>query len=239
MRAKDVLRFAEDAEARTGAKFSVLEENDMVHIKAKGCSAHAATPERGINALTALLDLFTHMPFEQSKGFDKLNSLVRLFPHGETDGSSVGLACADEKSGALTLAFSIFEYDDRGLRGRFDIRSPACATKEEVLDRLADKLEAEGIDMDRNGFYEPHVVSEDSSLVKTLLKVYSEQTGLKPYCISMGGVSYVHSIEGGVTFGCLFPGAENRMHGPDEFVDTDELLLNAKIFAHAIVELCR
>lgn len=68
--------------------------------------------------------------------------------------------------------------------------------------------------------------------------MYSEQTGLEPYCIAIGGGTYVHHIEGGVTFGCQFPGAEARMQAPDEYVELDELVLNARIFAHAIIELC-
>ena len=35
------------------------------------------------------------------------------------------------------------------------------------------------------------------------------------------------------------PETDNRMHGADEFAVIDELMISAKIFAQAIVELCR
>ena len=34
------------------------------------------------------------------------------------------------------------------------------------------------------------------------------------------------------------PETDNKMHGPDEFAVVDELLVSAKIFAQAIVDLC-
>ena len=63
-------------------------------------------------------------------------------------------------------------------------------------------------------------------------------TGNDAYCVAVGGGTYVHHEEGGVAFGAEFPGAaDHHMHGPDEFVEIAELVLNAKIFAQAIINL--
>ena len=35
------------------------------------------------------------------------------------------------------------------------------------------------------------------------------------------------------------PGTDNNMHGNDEFAVIDELILIAKIFTQAIIELCK
>lgn len=35
------------------------------------------------------------------------------------------------------------------------------------------------------------------------------------------------------------PGTDNNMHGNDEFAVIDELILSAKIFTQAIIELCK
>ena len=48
----------------------------------------------------------------------------------------------------------------------------------------------------------------------------------------------MHHTPGGVAFGAVFPGEDNHMHGADEFITIEHLLLNAKIFAHAIAEIC-
>ncbi len=86
---------------------------------------------------------------------------------------------------------------------------------------------------------EPHHVPEESEFVQTLLGVYEEFTGEKGHCVAIGGGTYVHETAGGVAFGAEFPGEENNMHGADEFITEESLVKNAKIFAAAIVRLCK
>ena len=57
--------------------------------------------------------------------------------------------------------------------------------------------------------------------------------------MAIGGITYVHHLKNGVAFGCAFPGTDNRMHGDDEFIDIEQLITAAKIFAVAIEALCR
>ena len=55
----------------------------------------------------------------------------------------------------------------------------------------------------------------------------------------MGGGTYVHEVEGGVAFGILMPGEEPvPTHGADEYILLRHLLLNARMFAQAMLELC-
>ena len=55
---------------------------------------------------------------------------------------------------------------------------------------------------------------------------------------SIGGGTYVHETENGVAFGAEFPEEDNNMHGADEFIKEESLLLNAEIYANAILMLC-
>ena len=87
--------------------------------------------------------------------------------------------------------------------------------------------------------YPPHYVSEDSPLVRTLLKVYEDYTGKPGRCIAIGGGTYVHSLEGGVSFGAAFEGTNNNMHGPDEFALKEHLLVTIKMYAQVICDLCK
>jgi succinyl-diaminopimelate desuccinylase len=48
----------------------------------------------------------------------------------------------------------------------------------------------------------------------------------------------VHNIPGGVAFGCEFPGIDNRIHGANEFIAVEHLVLSAKMFTQAIIEIC-
>ena len=56
--------------------------------------------------------------------------------------------------------------------------------------------------------------------------------------MSTGGGTYVHHLKNGVAFGAAMPGRDNNMHGANEFAQTDDLVISAKIFAQVIVDLC-
>ena len=84
----------------------------------------------------------------------------------------------------------------------------------------------------------PHHVPEETPFVQTLLKVYEDWTGKEGKCLAIGGGTYVHELKNGVAFGATLPGVDNRMHGADEFVNVDDLLLMGKIYAQTILELC-
>ena len=71
-------------------------------------------------------------------------------------------------------------------------------------------------------------------LVKTLLKVYADCTGLDATPKSIGGGTYAKMIPNVLAFGPIFPGDEVREHKPDEFMELSRLCDNANIIAEAI-----
>jgi succinyl-diaminopimelate desuccinylase len=213
-------------------KFAVENMGDNVKITVKGKSAHASTPETGCNALTALLMLLS------SLGFDEITPFTKLFPYGETDGSSCGIKCSDSESGSVTTVLSVAEFTGDALVCRQDIRFPVSESCDGIIGKLTSAAEKYGISVNADMKSEPHKVSAESSFVRTLLDVYEDVTGNKGYPVAIGGGTYVHDTESGVAFGAEFPGENNNMHGADEFIRTDSLLLNAKIYANAILRLC-
>jgi len=213
-------------------------ENDIIKVAVKGKSAHASTPEDGKNAVTALLAFLGALPADDgtSAFFAELS---RIFRFGETDGSSLGIAASDEKSGALTFVFSVFDFEKGSFEGRFDIRFPICLTSEKIRTKLEEAVAKANLVIDEWNGNEPHYVDENSEFIKTLLSVYTELTNKKGYCIAIGGGTYVHNVDGGVAFGAEFPGVESHMHGADEFISLEHLTLSAKIYAEAILRLCQ
>ena len=63
-------------------------------------------------------------------------------------------------------------------------------------------------------------------------------TGLPGECIAIGGGTYVHKLKNGVAFGSIMPEIDTNMHGADEFMEIDNLMTAAKIYAEAIILLC-
>ncbi|MEM5774681.1 MAG: Sapep family Mn(2+)-dependent dipeptidase, partial [Anaerolineaceae bacterium] len=132
--ALDILPYLGQAQLDTGAEFAVSEEGGTVCIAAHGKPEHASTPEKGINAITALLNLLAELPFTDHESFRAVKTLSQIFPHGDYYGQAAGIAQADDVSGPLTLSFNIFELAPTGFTGRFDSRVPLCANKENCQD---------------------------------------------------------------------------------------------------------
>lgn len=213
-------------------------EENCVMIEVRGQAAHASTPQEGKNALTAALRMITYLPLAPSKGLDALKALEQLMPYEDTCGKTLGIYRQEEKSGATTLCFSILHYEDGALSGTFDARLPIGCTEENTKSVVAEKLSSQGIILEDEPMTMPHCVSGDSDFVKTLLGSYERYTGVKGEPLSTGGGTYVHNLERGVAFGCMTEDVDNHMHGDDEFMVIDTLVMSAKIFADAIIKIC-
>lgn len=218
--------------------FSFADRDGILHITAAGASAHASTPEKGRNALTALLELVSALPLSESSQTKAVRALAKLFPCGETDGSSCSVDCRDDISGELTLVLSMLELTQSGFMAKNDIRFPVCANGNEIVTKISGILSRYGFKTEALMIDEPHHTDGNSPFVQTLLSVYEAVTGDKGECLAIGGGTYVHHIEGGVAFGAQFPGEDVNMHGADEFITVEALLKNAEIMAHAMIELC-
>jgi len=230
--------FCREHSAKTGVSFSVRPEKGRLVVTAEGAATHAATPYEGNNAQTALIEMLSAMPFAQSKGFGYIQALNRLFPHGDCDGRAFGIAMSDEISGGLTLNFGVLRFSEIDFSGNFDSRTPVCADNADLPGMTRAAFESEGISMTDTTYAKSHHTPEDSPFVQTLLQIYEEYTGNPGECLKVGGQTYVHGVPGGVAFGCAMPGMNYNVHGANEFIGMNELLVSAKMFARAIIEVC-
>jgi len=223
------------AAAAEEMKVILTVKNGAVHVS--GLSAHASTPEDGINALTAMIRLLNLLPLGTCESTRALQELNCLYPHGDWYGEAIGVRMNDPVSGPLTLAFSILEMCDDGLSGMFDSRTAICANEENCRKVVEGKMSALGYEVSGSMIL-PHYTPEDTPFVQTLLKSYELYTGEKGECIPSGGATYVHDIPGGVAFGIAMPGVVTNLHGPNEHIPVDNLLLATKIFAQVIFDIC-
>lgn len=228
------------AAQNTGAPnmFSFSADENKTVIVASGKSAHASTPAEGKNAITALCNLLgrLHSDDNTSRMFA---SLSHLFPFGETDGASLKIKVSDETSGALTEVLSIINFNGSKLFGKFDIRFPVCSSCDKLRTKLEKAFSQKGFTLSNFSGSEPHMVDENSPFIKTLISVYEEATGSRGGCIAIGGGTYVHEIDGGVAFGAEFIGEDNHIHSANEFMSIERMKQNAKIFAEAIIRICK
>lgn len=230
--------FTEHAGVDMGLAFEIEERDDAVSITVVGEGAHASSPEHGRNALTGLLTLLMSVESIR-KNYPALEGLCKCFPHGDFRGHAMGVDLEDPVSGKTSLALTVLHLADDKAEGWFDLRGGIPATKDNTTDVIRRYLEEAGWTLDENAaLSEVHYVPRDSELVIKLMASYKKITGRDEEPLAIGGGTYVHEIENGVAFGCADPNVDNRMHGPDEFMSIDQMLLSCEIFADAILSIC-
>lgn len=207
-----------------------------VTLHAVGLAAHAMDPSLGKNAIEALLEVFAALPLSPSEPNAALARLHAAFPFDDYNGNAAGIACHDQISGPLTANFGLIDFTPTALNATIDIRHPVSSNADMLLRLLGDQVKLDVSFFRTQG---PHFVSPQSELVQTLLRVYENETGLPGKCLSIGGGTYARAIENAVTFGCQFPGAPDLAHQANERIDLDDLILNTKILACAIAEICQ
>lgn len=217
---------------------TITKTGELMRLEISGKSAHASNPAEGKNAVTALCALLGRLVSSDSST-EMFRSLSLLFPFGETDGTSLKINCADEKSGVLTEVFSLLDFSSGKLTGKADIRFPLCSSVEIIKEKLEKALAAKNVALSGFSGVAPHEVDSGSAFVRTLSSVYEDVTGARGGCVAIGGGTYVHEIDGGVAFGAEFPGDNNHIHSANEFISLERLKVNTKIFAEAIIRLCK
>lgn len=223
------------AELGCSCRVDETPEGACLTVIGKGC--HAAMPELGINANTALIRVLTELPLADCASTRALRQIDRLLPHGDYLGKALGIAQKDAPTGELTCSFTMIEFTPTGLEGLCDCRVPLCASTDNCKDVADAAMGALGFET-AGMMIPPHYTPEDTPFIRTLLDSYERFTGRPGACYSMGGGTYVHDIPGGVAFGICMPDIDVRMHGANERYPVADLLTSAGIFAASIAELC-
>jgi succinyl-diaminopimelate desuccinylase len=102
-----------------------------------------------------------------------------------------------------------------------------------------EKIQIIGIEVENMMHQHPLFFPDDHPLIKSLQKVYTEQTGKKAELLAIGGGTYAKEMPNIVAFGPIFPGKPDLDHQANEYIEIDDLILNAKIYGHAIYELAK
>ena len=195
-------------------------------LSATGISAHGSTPDKGENAILKIL-------YAVKSSGDFLADLYDAF-HA-TDGSGLGIALSDDKSGALSLNVGKAESDGTKATFYLDIRYPVTVKEEDVLDAIRRAMPAASLEV--KGRHLPLYVAPDGELVTALLAAYNEVTGESADPISIGGATYARAFPNAVAFGPVFPGEDSRIHQKDESIGIDAYIKCAEIYRAALRRL--
>ena len=226
---EELVRRTEEYARKTGLPYTAEKQENTVKLTAHGIPGHSAYPEGRRNAIGMMLLLLRELGAEGP--IAALAEAVGM----ERGGKSLGCACEDEVSKALTCNMGILRLENGAWYGTLDMRCPVTADQEKLKKEAVAHLPGFSVTVATQK--PPHHVPADGELVTSLLAAYEEETGLKGECISTGGGTYAKVLKQGVAFGALFPDEEDLAHQADEYETIDRLMLAMKIYANALIRL--
>ena len=202
---------------------------DGILVTAHGIPGHAAYPFGCRNAIGMMLLLLRKLGAEGP--IATLADAVGM----EYNGASLGIACEDEVSGALTCNIGILHIEDGNVIATLDCRCPITADLDQLRSNAIAHLP--GFIIDAAETKEPHHVPAESELVSALLAAYHEETGLEPKAMSTGGGTYAKVLKQGVAYGAAFPDDEDLAHQAGEYAKISSLMKSVRVFANALLRL--
>ena len=206
--------------------------SDDNSITVIGKSVHAMMAPKGTNAVLrlaiALDDVFDFKP---------LDFIGKLFKEDAT-GSNV-LGDVRDESGQLTFNISSLEINENETRMQIDLRIPVTVDRDNLLAKLSKQVAAYDLKYVHFDYLAPLYVPKDSKLVRTLMKVYKEQTGdvdAEPQI--SGGATFARTMNNCVAFGGMLPTTPDYMHQANEQWPLSDMYKAMEIYAQAIKKLC-
>lgn len=212
----------------------------LARIAAAGKSAHASLPDLGVNAIGLLVDYLLEQGLctPAERAFLELEQ--RLL--GSTDGSTIGIACADEHFGPLTVVGGTVATEGDRFVQTLDSRYPTATSPEAITAAIEALAAPAGVTCEVTRVVVPFLTDPESPAIQALLRAYNEATGEDAKPFTMGGGTYARHFTCGASFGPekpweTYPAWAGSMHGPDEGVSEDLLKQAFKIYALTIGKL--
>jgi succinyl-diaminopimelate desuccinylase len=236
--AKNIINALDTFAKQNNYKLSAQLIEDIVVIKSIGDAAHGSTPEIGVNAIMQIfafigtIDIGTN---DVATFVQFLNKNIGMETHGE----SFGVCLEDENSGKLSFNVGVISMDEDSATIILNLRYPVTNKLDDMMNPFNDKIKGTGIRVEKFEHQAPLYFSPDSPIIKALQKVYTEQTGEEAKLLSIGGGTYAKEMPNTVAFGPMFPGEPDTIHKKNEYITIDNLIKNAKIYAHALYELAK
>ncbi|WP_010239166.1 dipeptidase PepV [Clostridium arbusti] len=223
---------------RTGYNLKTEEKDNMLIVKSYGVSAHGSLPHLGKNAIMQLFSFLGELDLGSSD-ISKFINFFNRYVGFEVNGESFGVGLSDDISGKLSFNLGVADINEDEARLTLNLRYPVTKSYEDLMNPLNDRINGTGIRVENMQHQGPLYFKEDHPLIKTLQKVYREQTGDEPKLLAIGGGTYAKEMPNIVAFGPIFPGKPDLDHQANEYIEVEDLILNAKIYAHTIYELAK
>jgi succinyl-diaminopimelate desuccinylase len=218
------------------ADLKLEQTGNKLKLLYSGISAHGSMPEDGKNAISYLINILAELPFAKGKAKEFL-SFYRDKIGIEYDGASIGCKDQDDVPTVLTFNTGVIKGDQNKIEFIVNIRYPVKSNAEKVVSDIRNNIENELVNVEILNDAKPLYIAKDDPFIQKLMSAYQEFTGDKSEPIAIGGGTYARMVDKGVAFGPLFPGQAELAHQKDEFINIDNLVKSAAIYAKAIIDI--
>lgn len=212
-----------------------------VQVSAEGVTAHAAFPERGRSAAATLAQALINADLCT----DEVQTVLAFIAAFEAyDGSRLGIACADELSGALSIAGTLIRTQDGQLIHHMNARGPVTIPPESVYETLCTSAAALGFKPVSRSFRKGSFVSPEHPVIPLLTRYAQEAHGIPMEPYTMGGGTYARMFPNAIASGFGLPKQKKPCphghgggHQPDECVSLTNLKNGIAIYAKTLMDL--
>lgn len=155
--------------------------------------------------------------------------------NAKPNGDRLGINVKDEHFGEMIIRNKLFENLEHDyLAVKFSLSYPDCNI-DEIIDKIRNKATNLKVELISNSPCVLH--NPNSTLIQTLNDAYNEANNDNKKPTTTTGGTYAHVCHTIVPYGPSFPGQIGIAHQPNEWIDIDDLIKCAKIYAYALYKL--
>ncbi len=167
---------------------------------------------------------------------DKLVDFANMyFMNANSNGDRLKIDVRDDDFGEMKIRSKNLLYDDHQMGIRFSLSYPTCDI-DDIIDRIRKRAVGLTVKVISNSPVVLH--NKNSWLVQTMQKAYEEATDTTCKPTTTTGGTYAHVCDSIIPYGPSFPGQNGIAHQPNEWVNIDDLVAYAKIYAWTLYRLC-
>ena len=209
---------------------------DGVLLESYGVEYHCMAIERGENSIMQLIDFLVSIDF----GSDQLKKILGFLNSkigSEIYGESLGVSIEDSFSGKLTFNIGLLDFENDRMHLRCDCRFPVICDFERTSKIISGNFKSAGFEEKEFRYWNPTYLPRNHFLIQTLLDVYRKITKDKSEPVVSSCISYATEMPNVAAFGMLFPGEREINYQANEYIDIENMVRAAEIYAEAICQL--
>ena len=165
--------------------------------------------------------------------FELVNTYIL---NAKNNGERFNIDFEDQEFGVLEVRNYKITLDDEP-SVQFSVSYPASVTAETIVKNIESVIP--DFDVSLIGNYNPVKFDKDCQLVDTLVHTYEKVTGEDGTPVTTTGGTYAKLMPNIVPFGPSFPGQKGIAHQPNEWMNIDDIITNAKIYALSFYNLAK